>query len=281
VTSLPILDNHVHLDPKGRNVEAAKDFERAGGTHFILVHLPYEDAPIADGADFERSYDITLKMADRCRSETKLGVDVVLGPHPVLLMEMMRKMSIAQAVEVMKDGMEIAQRLVLEKKAVAIGEIGRPHFPVDPEIMEASNNIMSYGMTLAKEARCPVVLHTESATPEMMAGLAQMADEAGLPREKVIKHYCPPLIREEENHGIFPSVLSSRTAIRQAVEKGPRFVMETDYLDDPRRPGAVMAITTVPKRTKALLEERVMCLEHALKVHKDNPEKLYGIEVKG
>jgi len=137
VTSLPILDNHVHLDPKGRNIEAAKDFEKAGGTHLILVHLPYDEVPIADLADFERSYDITIRMADRVRNETKLGVDVVLGPHPVLIMEMLRKMSLAEAIEVMKDGMEAAQRLVLEKKAVAIGEIGRPHFPVDPEVLEA------------------------------------------------------------------------------------------------------------------------------------------------
>jgi TatD-related deoxyribonuclease len=281
VTSLPILDNHVHLDPKGRNIDAAKDFEKAGGTHFILVHLPYDEVPIADGADFEASYDITLKMADCVRSETKLGVDVVLGPHPVLILEMLREMSLAQAMEVMKDGMEIAQRLVLEKKAVAIGEIGRPHFPVDPEVLEASNTIMSYGMTLAKEAGCPVVLHTESATPEMMAGLAKLADEVGLERGKVIKHYCPPLVREEENSGIFPSVLSSRTAIHQALEKGSRFMMETDYLDDPRRPGAVMAINTVPKRTRSMLEAQIMCSEHAFKIHKENPEKLYGIEVKG
>ncbi|HVO77665.1 MAG TPA: TatD family hydrolase [Methanomassiliicoccales archaeon] len=281
MTSLPILDNHVHLDPKGRNIDAAKDFEKAGGTHLILVHLPYDDVPIADVADFEDSYAITLKMADRVRNETKLGCDVVLGPHPVLIMEMLRNMSLAEAIEVMKDGMEAAQRLVLEKKAVAIGEIGRPHFPVDPEVLEASNTIMAYGMSLAKEAGCPVVLHTESATPEMMAGLAKMADEAGLERGRVIKHYCPPLVREEENSGLFPSVLSSRTAIHQALDKGSRFTMETDYLDDMHRPGAVMAITTVPKRTKAMLDANVMSPEQAFKIHKENPEKLYGIEVKG
>jgi TatD-related deoxyribonuclease len=281
LTSLPILDNHVHLDPKGRNVEAAKDFERAGGTHLILVHLPYEEVPIADGADFEESYEITLRMAERVRSETKLGVDVILGPHPALLPEMMREMPLPLAMEVMKDGMEIAQRLVLERRAVALGEIGRPHFPVDPETLEASNDIMSYGMTLAKEAGCPVVLHTETATPEMMEGLGRMADEVGLARGKVIKHYCPPLVREEENHGIFPSILSSRSAIHAAVEKGSRFVMETDFLDDPRRPGAVMAIITVPKRTKAMMSANVMCAEHAFKIHKENPEKLYDIEVRG
>ena len=36
----PILDNHFHLNQKGRGVEAAKDFQRVGGTHLVLVHCP-------------------------------------------------------------------------------------------------------------------------------------------------------------------------------------------------------------------------------------------------
>ncbi|HVM45576.1 MAG TPA: hypothetical protein VM582_06535, partial [Candidatus Thermoplasmatota archaeon] len=37
----PIWDNHFHLDPAGRLVEAVKEFERAGGTHLMVVHKPY------------------------------------------------------------------------------------------------------------------------------------------------------------------------------------------------------------------------------------------------
>jgi TatD-related deoxyribonuclease len=56
-------------------------------------------------------------------------------------------------------------------------------------------------------------------------------------------------------------------------------MMETDYLDDLSRPGAVMSITTVPKRTKSLMNSKSVSEETILRIHKDNPQKVYGIEI--
>ncbi|MDW5564026.1 MAG: TatD family hydrolase [Methanomassiliicoccus sp.] len=275
----PVFDNHLHLQPSGRGVEALKDFFQAGGTHAVLCHMPYSEVPINTREDFAESYRITLRMADKCNAESGAKVFACVGPYPVLLIGLAERFGLPRAVEIMKDGMEEAQRLVLERETVAIGEIGRPHFPVSAEILDASNEIMRYGMELAKEASCPVVLHTESGDPAVMLDLARIADSAGLCREKVIKHYSPPLVLDEENHGLFPSVLASKPAIKEALSKGDRFVMETDFLDELSRPGAVMNINTVPKRTKALLASGVLTEERALRIHKDNPERLYGITI--
>jgi TatD-related deoxyribonuclease len=260
-------------------VEALRDFSKAGGTHTVLCHLPYSEVPIGSPADFAESYDITVRMAERGTAETDVRVFACVGPYPVLLLPLSERFGLARAVEIMKGGMEEAQKVVLAGHAVAIGEIGRPHFPVPPDIWEASNEIMGYGMELAREASCPVVLHTESADPAVMLDLAQRADGARLRREMVVKHYSPPLVLAEENHGLFPSVLASKPAINEALSKGDRFVMETDFLDEPSRPGAVMNINTVPKRTKALLASGVLTEERAVRIHKDNPERIYGIEI--
>jgi len=276
----PIFDNHVHLHPRGRHVEAAREFAKAGGTHLVLSHLPYEAVQVTEGKHFAESYRITLDLAESVRRGVDIGVEVTVGPYPVLLMGLAERHGLDEAVEIMKTGMDEAQRLVLEGLAIGIGEIGRPHFPVPEDVLAASNEIMAYGMGLAKEAGCPVVLHTESATPESMLEIALMADRVGLPRRKVVKHYCPPLITQEENSGLFPSVLASRPAITEALSKGTRFMMETDFLDDPSRPGAVLAITTVPKRTKALLQSGGMSEEQAYIIHSENPKRVYGIEVK-
>jgi len=40
-----------------------------------------------------------------------------------------------------------------------------------------------------------------------------------------------------------------------------------------------MGPKTVPKRTLALLEKGKMSKEQAFKIHKDNPEKIYGIDL--
>jgi TatD-related deoxyribonuclease len=278
----PILDNHLHLQAKGRNVEAIRDYEKAGGTHAILSHMPYDELQITCGDDFERSYQITLDMAERCNRESGVKVFVTLGPYPVLLIDLAKEHGLEAATQMMKEGMESAARLVREGRAIAMGEVGRPHFEVPPEIMAASNEILSYGMSLAKEASCPIVIHAETATPETMEDLGRMADKVGLDRGKVVKHYSPPLVLEEENRGLMASVLASRSSIQEAFGKGSRFFLETDFMDEPTRPGAVLPIDTVPKRIKGLAQSGVATpelIDAIWKVNQENPRKVYGIDL--
>ena len=188
-------------------------------------------------------------------------------------------MPLEKGVDLMISGMDIAADYIKEGKAIALGEIGRPHFPVSEEIIEASNNIMKYGMVKARDLGCAVVLHTEGGTQDVCRELAEIAQSAGLPLDKVVKHFSGPIIMESDNHGLFPSVLASRSNVEKAISQGNRFMMETDYLDDPRRPGAVLGIKTVPKRTKAFLEAGLFSDEDVWAIHKDYPEKLFGIAI--
>ena len=279
MSNLPILDNHSHLQPNGRGFEAVLDFQKAGGTHIILSHLPHKGFPIHMPENFKSQYDVTLDLAKQARKKTEVEIFVTLGPYPVELIRLAERMPLDLAIEVMKEGMNIAGEYVREGKAIALGEIGRPHFPVSNEIMNASNEIMRYGMKIAKEIGCAVVLHTESGTPDVCKELAGIAEDVGFPVNRVVKHYSPAIIDEKDNHGLFPSVLASKKNIEAAISQGTRFMMETDYLDDPRRPGAVLGIKTVPKRTITLIEAGLISEEDALVIHKDNPEKVYGIKI--
>jgi len=275
-TDIPILDNHVHLDPfKGRHVEAVKDFEKLGGTHLIISHMPYEERPVKDIDDFRACYDITIALKDRVNAETNVRAHATVGPYPAELIELEKIHGLQRAKEIMMEALGLAGDYVREGRALAIGEVGRPHFPVSPEIWDASNEIMSHAMRIAKETECAIVLHTESASPEIMGELAEMARKVGLDTARVVKHYCAPFVLPEENHGLMPSVLASKDAIDKALGKGLRFLMETDFLDDPRRPGAVLNITTVPKRTNQLIQKGVMRLDDAYQIHYDNPRRTY------
>jgi TatD-related deoxyribonuclease len=276
---MPILDDHLHLQPEGKNVEFLREFEKAGGTHVILCNLPYKGVKIKTGQDFRKQYQISLDLAERCRKETSVKVFVMLGPYPGHVAWLWDELGKEKTLQAMMEGMDIAAQLVQDGKALGIGEIGRPHFPVSPEIWAASNEIMKHGMRLAKEVGCTIQLHTESAGPEVWQELAGFADSVGLSREKVVKHYSGPAILERENHGLFPSVLSSKENILAAAEKGSRFMMETDFLDDPRRPGAVFAPATVPKRTKAMLEAGVFTDETVARIHGDWPRKIYVMDI--
>jgi TatD-related deoxyribonuclease len=275
--AVPILDNHVHLEPfRGRNVEWVREFEREGGTHVIISHMPYSEIPARSVEDFRKGYDLTISLKDRVNEETGVKAYATVGPYPGELPKLEKIHGLDTAKDIMMRSLEAAAEYVRDGKALAIGEVGRPHFPVSPEVWSASNDIMFFAMRLAREAGCAVVLHTEHATVESMKELAEMADRASLDRGKVVKHYSPPLILPEENFGLMPSVLAGKDAVKEALRKGSRFLMETDFLDDPRRPGAVLAIATVPRRTLAFLKQGLMTEVQAHKIHQENPAAAYG-----
>jgi TatD-related deoxyribonuclease len=92
-----------------------------------------------------------------------------------------------------------------------------------------------------------------------------------------VKHHSTPLTRHEENQGIVPSLLAKADLVRAAIGGGP-FFLETDYIDDPKRPGAVLGPATVPRKTKAWIAEGLLTEEAAARIHRDLPRATYGIE---
>ncbi len=276
--TLPILDNHMHLNPSGRCLDAVREFARAGGTHIVLVSLPPWSLGIEIYApeDYRKVFDRILKIARRAEEAEKVKVFVVLGVHPAELTKYYGRLGLSRSVEIMRGGLEIASEYVVEGKAIGL-KSGRPHYEVEPKIWTESNDIMRYSFELAKEAGCAVQLHTESATEEGLAEISGIARSMGLPDGKVVKHFSPPMIKICEKHRIFPSVLAGENAIETALGEGTRFMMETDYIDDLERPGSVLGPKTVPRRTKQLIDK--WGEDVFWKIHKENPEKVYGVEI--
>ena len=273
-----LFDNHQHLRRDGLFLEAVKEFQKAGGTHFILCQYPMTSLVIQEKS-YRSCYRETLKMADEIRLKVDVGVFVTVGPYPVDYLKLSERFGRDVAIKIMKEGMDEAAVLYEGNKCIGIGEIGRPHFPVDDQAITDSNEILSYGMAKAKDVGCPVVLHTESTTPEQCKELMEMGKDVGLPADKIVKHFAPPLIKHDENFGLMPSVLASKKNIVTALMKGSRFLMETDYIDDPKRPGAVLGPKTVPKLTKKLLDAGIMDGNQAFEIHVSNPQKTYDIDL--
>ncbi len=272
---VPVYDNHIHMSPSGRNVDALKEYESLGGTGLTLVTLPYKEVQISRGEDFARSFEITYSLAAKAREATNLEINIAVGPYPVLIIPLAEAYGLDKAEEMLIKGMEDAARDVAEGKAVALGEIGRPHFPVSQEIWDASNRVLLRGMELAKENDCPVIIHCES-EEDTDRSLAELADRAGLDRGLVVKHSSPPLVTDEETYGVMPSIPASKTNVKAAIGKGTdRFMIETDYIDDPEKPGAIMSVTTVPKKVSAWLANGQVPVESIHRICGDIPDSLY------
>jgi len=275
---LIIFDNHLHLRKDGRYLEAVKDFKKAGGTHFVLCQLPMIDLVVKE-KNYKPCYEITISMAEEIKSKIDIGVFVTVGPYPVDLIKLKKRFGRTQAISIMKKGIDQAASLCKDGKCIGIGEIGRPHFPVEKEIIDDSNEILFYGMQKARDVNVPVIIHSESTTPAQCKELAEMGKKAGLLTEKIVKHYSPALILENENFGLMPSVLASDKNISSAIKKGTRFMLETDYIDDPRRPGAVLGPKTIPKKTISLFSKGILNEKQIYEIHKINPEKTYKIDL--
>lgn len=273
-----LIDNHLHLRRDGRYLDAVREFQQAGGTHIVLTQYPMPSLVLKE-KHYRSCYQETLQMAEEIRTTLNVGVFVVVGPYPVDYLLLSQQLGREQARTLMKQGMDDAADLCLDHHCIALGEIGRPHFPVDPQVLIDSNEILQYGMQKAKDVGVPVVLHTESTTPQQCKEFVEMGRHVELPADKIIKHFAPPLITHEENYGLMPSVLSSKKNILEARKKGTRFLMETDYIDDPNRPGAVLGPKTVPKLTKQLLEQGIFTTEDVVKIHTQNFEKTYNLSL--
>jgi TatD-related deoxyribonuclease len=267
--AFPITDDHIHFDPvNGRGIEAAKDFLRAGGTHVFLVSKPSWSLSVhpACGADYAHVFDETLRVAGMV-SGIGLGVFTVLGVHPAEISRLTERMSLDQAVAVMKGGMDCAARYVREGKAVAL-KSGRPHYEVDPEILAASNDVLAHALDLAAECGCALQIHAETGP---CSDVVAMAQRSHVPKERVIKHYGSP------DTPLHPSLIAKHEAVSTLAREKRPFTMESDYMDENSRPGAVIGPKSVPRYTNQLLKNGLISQEDCFRIHAETIEKVYGV----
>lgn len=269
-----IFDNHMHLNTSGRFLEAVDMFLSAGGSTFNLVNLP--DFAVGPEGYYAKIYEKTTSMASIIKRERGLSVPVTLGPYPLDYFKF--RDAGKDPVYSMKSGIDLACEYIQEGKANAIGEIGRPHFDVPEEVLEQSNEIISYGMKRAAEIDCPVILHTDDLNESGFRTLESMALKAGLDQSRVVKHHA---LAENMpfDTGIKKSILASRSNVRKAVESGNSFLLETDYVDDISMGWKVIPPDSVPKRALMIKSEFANWEEVFEQTFFELPIDLFGEEI--
>ncbi len=251
---LPIVDHHAHLRPGPHAKEEVRKFERMGGTHLFLTTQNYREDPPVTLEDYRDQFLTTLRLADTLRAETTVGIYVVLAPFPVDLVSQVPLLGLGPAEALQRDALRLAGNFIREGKALALGEVGRPHFPVEPHLMEAAQRTLVAALETARDLGCPVVLHTEDLTSATYQEMGRLARGVSLPIERMIKHYARQVTPVDQRDGLTPSYLAKRDLVMGTLrDPGPWF-LETDYLDDPTRPGAVLPLETIPRRVRWLLQ---------------------------
>ena len=275
----PVLDNHLHLDPAhGKGIEAVEDFARVGGTHLLVVNKPswLLGIDVERGADFEAVFETTIAAVAEASEVLDGRAWPVLGVHPGLVSKLVddRGFAPAEARDLMQAGLDAAADYVADGRALAL-KSGRPHYDVPDAVWDASNAVLRHALALGADRDCAVQLHTEAS--EDLTAIAEWAEARGLARHRVVKHYAGGRLA-----GPTPSVMSDKDRLIEAAERaetaGKPFLMETDFVDDPDRPGAVLGPKTVPRRVRWLREEgHDSAIETA---HVETPARVYDIDTR-
>ena len=265
----PILDDHFHLNRRtGRGPEVIKEFMRSGGTHIVLVTLPSWSCGVTPvkPADFREVFDSALADAN---AVCELGCTCycMAGVHPAEVGRLLERMSLSEAEELMKGGLDVAAEYVAEGKCIGI-KSGRPHYPVSSEVWEMSNRVLSHALTLAGELDCPLQIHAESGPCD---DVIDMAKKAGMDSSRVIKHFATC------DTPLHPSVTAREPFLADWFRDGREFTMESDFMDDNSRPGAVNGPRSVPRTIQRMLQKGEITVDDVWRIHSDVPSKLYRV----
>ncbi|GBF09555.1 conserved hypothetical protein [Aeropyrum pernix] len=245
-----VADAHMHTNPtRGLGArEVARRFRREGGWFAALLTLTtwsYGLAPTGVEA-YRRMYEIHLRECRAAREEG-LRVACFAGIHPAEIDRMIDKyrQPPEKALETALGAVEVLRRLCREGAIDGVGEVGRQHYRTSPLRVAIAEVVMEEAAAAALEEGCLLQLHLENegpATVETVDRILRRAGATGARRGMVIFHHATLRVaREAVARGYNATIPGVPKLLEHATaNEPPDYMVESDYLDDPARPGAVV-----------------------------------------
>ncbi|ADY01777.1 TatD-related deoxyribonuclease [Vulcanisaeta moutnovskia 768-28] len=280
---LPLCDNHAHTNPvigMGPR-ELARRFRREGGKFIVIVALLTWSLGLTPGDldSVRRMYDITVESTRIINEEGVKSVAIV-GLHPAEGYELLRRgWSREDVRKFMEKGIDLAAEYVREGKAVGIGEIGRPHWEAPNDVVNFFNELIEYAFRVAKDVNAVLHLHLERNGVRTALSITDMMRRVGNRPYSVVMHHAEPVtIDTAYNSNVMPSIpMGRRGEFEDAVKHGPSFVVESDFIDDPKRPGAVIPPWTLVKKLRGYVVNGIINDDFLYRICVDNIGRVYGI----
>jgi len=283
---VPVADGHTHTNPvRGLGAEKiAGRFRESGGWFMALVAL----SPWAYGIDFQgvESYRRVVEdiLVRECKAAEEQGVRVacIAGFHPADVDKLIDRYGF-DAVEALETGLKVVE--TMEKYCVegvldGIGEVGRQHYKTTAERAVVAQLILERALQAARDHGCVVHMHLEQAGKATVK-LVDLRVPPGTPpqaKARMIFHHSKPVMALEAARlgysATLPGVPRLLDNVLGRVE--PVFMLESDHIDDPMRPGVVVYPWVMAEHVRRL--ERRVGEEYLYKVNVDNVVRVYGVE---
>jgi len=281
--TIPVADAHAHSNPvRGLGAEKiASKFRAEGGWFMALVSLsPWAYGIEPEGLEsYKKVFDI---LARECHAASSEGLKTAClgGFHPADVDKLIDKYRM-DPVDVLELGLAVveeAARLCRDDFLDGIGEVGRQHYKTTPERALISNRIMERALELAKDYDCIVHLHLENAGKITIDLVERSAVEIGvLKKEKVVFHHSKPNMAVEAARLGYAATIPGKPLLMDNVmgRIPPVFMLESDYIDDPMRPGAVVYPWVMAAHVQKVARKVDGEYLHAVNV--DNIVRTYGV----
>lgn len=276
-------DAHGHVNPvRGMGPsKLARRFRSSGGWFMGVVSLlSWSYRGLARSVeDYVDVFMLTVRAAEEIRREG-VRCAVIIGVHPAELARLVEHgLSLERAERLVVEAYEEAGRLVREGLAHGLGEVGRPHFPAPRSVVEACNRVLDRVLELAHDLDCPVHVHVERGVKPTVEDLASRARAKGA-RRVLLHHAHPQAWPLASSLGLYSSIPARASELREALSAGgeARFMVESDFLDDPRRPGAVVAPWSISSTFDNLVSSGAITVEVAERILVDEVARFYGVE---
>jgi len=282
---IPIADSHAHVNPvRGLGAgEVARRFKSSGGWFIALVVLPPTAYGI-EGYDVESYVKATYIHSNECKRIREEGLQVycLAGFHPAEVDKLVDKVGL-KPLEVLELGFKVLDELskLIDKGVInGIGEVGRQHYKTSSERVLVANMILERAVEISRDKGVIVHMHLEQAGEATVELVDVIVRRTNAIRGKLVFHHADPKIAVEAYKRGYPTTIPGIPRLLEYTIENlePKYTIESDYLDDPKRPGVVISpwdmanhITRIALKSKEL-EERIY------KVNVDNIIKTYKIK---
>jgi len=277
-------DAHCHSNPVvGLGAEKiCKKFKDYGGWFIALIGLsPTHYGLEPSFENFLKAYRITI---EECRKVRSLGMEVscLVGFHPAEVDKLVnrRGMKLEEVLELAEKLLKSVIKLFKEGLVNGIAEVGRPHYRTEPQFIVTSELIMNKALQYAKDWGLIVHLHLEQGGLITILDIKSRTEYIGTPINKVLLHHVRPGTAEHAiKCNLNISIPGLEPLVKIATSKyPPRYVFESDFIDDPRRPGVVIEPWNLALNQLRVLREGIVNEDYLWKINVDNIINIYGVE---
>lgn len=277
-----IADGHAHVTPHGMGGEIlGKKFRESGGWFIALVSLPPHHYGFENNLEgIRKSFHAHINECRKVR-ESGLEVACIAGLHPALIDNMLKSVGPSKTDKVLDiayAAIEDLRKLRTEGLIDGFGEFGRPHYRTLPESVIVNDLLMHRVFEVVKDYGGVIHLHLEQGGAATVWSVDAMAKCVGIEKTRILFHHASiGVALEAQKVGYYSTIMGKEKVLSRAAEVGLEyFIPESDYIDDPKRPGVVMYPWEIAGEVKKLRNSSM--IERLLnKVMIDNVVRLYGV----